>query len=124
MKALLLSINPEHVTNIMNKNKKFEFRKTRCRPDVDIVLIYCTNPVGKIVGEAHIGNIIEDCPENVWNATKEAAGINKCFFDEYYEGRDKAIAYELENVIRYSVPKKLSDFGVSHAPQSFTYVDY
>ena len=34
----------------MNESKKFEFRKTRCRLDVDRILIYCTQPVGKIVG--------------------------------------------------------------------------
>lgn len=124
MRALLLSINPEHVTNIMNKSKRFEFRKTRCRMEVECVLIYCTSPVGKVVGEARIRHIIDDNPENVWNATKDAAGISKRFFDDYYEGRERAIAYELDNVLRYPVPKPLSDIGISHAPQSFAYVDY
>ena len=124
MRALLLSINPEHVSNIMNESKKFEFRKTRCRLDVDRILIYCTQPVGKIVGEASIGLIIEDNPEKVWNVTKNNAGISKHFFDEYFDGKEKAVAYELKDVIRYTVPKTLSDLGVAHAPQSFSYVDY
>ena len=48
---------------------------------------------------------------------------SKGFFDEYYNGRDKAVAYELDNVTRYGVPKALSDFGLRCPPQSFSYVD-
>lgn len=76
-----------------------------------------------VVGEAHITRVIEESPEEVWNETKDAAGISKGFFDEYYNGRDKAVAYELDNVTRYGVPKMLSDFGLRSPPQSFSYVD-
>ena len=44
------------------------------------------------------------------------------FFDTYYKGRNKAVAYKVENVKKYIQPKTLEDFGVSHAPQSFVYV--
>lgn len=123
MKALLLSINPEHVENILNETKRYEFRKNRCKYPVDSMIIYCTAPVKKIVGEAHIVRIIEGRPGEVWNETRGAAGITKGFFDEYYKGRDKAVAYELRNVVRYSEPMALSDFGLSWPPQSFSYVD-
>lgn len=123
MKALLLSINPEHVENILNETKRFEFRKNRCRYPVDSLIIYSTAPVKKIVGEAHIIRIIEDSPEEIWNKTKDAAGITKRFFDEYYNGKKKAVAYELGDVIKYAEPKMLSDFGLRCPPQSFSYVD-
>ncbi len=124
MKSLLLSINPEHVENILNETKRFEFRKNRCKDPVDSLIIYCTAPVKMVVGEAHITRIIEDSPEEVWERTKDAAGISKDFFDEYYGERKKAVAYELDNITRYAQPKVLSDFGLTHAPQSFSYVDY
>ncbi len=40
-----------------------------------------------------------------------------------YEGRKHAVAYKLTNVIEYSEPKKLKDYGISAAPQSFRYID-
>ena len=120
---MLLSINPEHVENILNETKRFEFRKIRCKCPVQHLIIYCTAPVKMVVGEAHITRVIEESPEEVWNETKDAAGISKGFFDEYYNGRDKAVAYELDNVKKYGVPKALSDFGLRCPPQSFSYVD-
>lgn len=123
MSALLFSINPEYAARIMDGTKRFEFRKTRCRRETDLALIYCTCPVGRVVGEAHIYNIIEDDPECIWRLTKDAAGVSKRFFDEYYRGRDRAVAYELGDVTPYIPSKKLSEFGVSRAPQSFMYVD-
>lgn len=123
MKALLLSINPEHIEKILNETKRFEFRKSRCRCPVDSLIIYCTTPVKMVVGEAHIIRIIEDSPEEIWNETKDAAGISKGFFDAYYSGRDRAVAYELGSVTKYRVPKTLSEFGLRCPPQSFSYVD-
>ena len=40
MCKMLLSINPEHVANILSGKKKFEFRKVRCKEDVDKIVIY------------------------------------------------------------------------------------
>lgn len=124
MKALLLSINPEHVENILNETKKFEFRKIRCKCSVDLLVIYCTAPVKMVVGEAHIVRIIENSPEKIWNETKDGAGISKGFFDKYYSGRSTAVAYELGDVTRYSEPKLISDYGLRCPPQSFSYVEF
>ena len=119
---MLLSINPEHVENIMNGNKKFEFRKVRCRPDVDKIIIYATSPVMKVVGEADVIDVIVDLPEQVWELTSAFAGVSKAFYDEYYQDKEVAVAYRLGKVKKYSNPLSLADFGIRFAPQSFVYV--
>jgi len=48
---ILLSINPEHVENILNGSKLFEFRKIRCKNNVDKIIIYATFPVMRVVAE-------------------------------------------------------------------------
>ena len=123
MSAILLSINPEHVENIFNGTKKYEFRKVRCRKHVTKILIYSTHPVMKIVGEAVVKNVLEHTPNELWNMTSDSSGIDRVFFDNYFEGREKAIAYELVNIMKYECAKELSDIGLSAAPQSFAYVD-
>ena len=122
MCRILLSIKPEHVENILSGVKKYEFRKVRCRSDVDKIIIYSTAPVMMVVGEAKIVSIIEDEPQKVWELTANYSGINKDFFDEYYREKNKAIAYKLGKIKKYLKPLKLSDFGINFAPQSFVYV--
>ena len=54
MCQMLLSINPEHVKNILSGKKLFEFRKVRCKSDVDRIVIYATAPHKMVVAEAEI----------------------------------------------------------------------
>lgn len=51
------------------------------------------------------------------------SGIDKSFFNQYYEDREQAVAYKLKNVTKYEQPKKLKDYGISSAPQSFQYIE-
>ncbi len=119
---ILISINPEHVKNIMDGTKTYEYRKIECKRQVDRLIIYSTDPVKKVVGEAKVRRVLKDSPEALWGSTKEGSGITKSFFDSYYKGRDKAVAYEIYDVVEYEHPRELSDYGVSAAPQSFVYV--
>ena len=123
MCKMLLSINPEHVQNILDGTKHFEFRKVKCRDDVDEIIIYATSPVMKVVAEAVVDEILVDNILEVWRLTKEHAGISYKFYRKYYKGKTVAVAYKLKNIIEYPEPKPLSDFGVSHPPQSFIYLN-
>lgn len=123
MCAILLSINPNHVENILNGTKKYEFRKKACKRHVDKILIYSTNPIMRVVGEAEVEDVLIDNPEIIWKKTKKKSGIDKTFFDQYYEDREQAVAYKLKNVIKYREPKELKEYGISSAPQSFQYIE-
>lgn len=93
-----------------------------CKKPIEKMLIYATAPIMQVVGEADIREVLVDDPEEIWNRTNEFSGITKDFFDTYYKGRNKAVAYKVENVEKYIQPKTLEDFGVSYAPQSFVYL--
>ena len=69
MCKILLSINPEHVENIINKSKKYEYRKTKCKKEIDKTIIYSTLPVGKVIGEVEVIEVVEDSPEKIWDLT-------------------------------------------------------
>ncbi|MBD5096052.1 MAG: hypothetical protein HDT40_03430 [Lachnospiraceae bacterium] len=123
MCAILLSINPNHVKNILNGTKRYEFRKKACKRHVDKILIYSTNPIMRVVGEAEVEEVLIDNPEIIWKKTEEKSGIDKTFFDQYYEDREQAVAYKLKNVIEYREPRELRDYGIRCAPQSFQYIE-
>ncbi len=122
MCKILLSINPEHVENIFNGTKKYEFRKKKCKESIDKIIIYSTAPVMKVVGEAVVEEVLEGSPTDVWQKTSKNSGINESFFQKYYNGREKAIAYKLKDIVKYESPKELSYYGIKAAPQSFVYI--
>jgi predicted transcriptional regulator len=102
--------------------KKFEFRKNVCKRNVDKIVIYSTSPVMKVVGEAEVEEVLVDEPQKIWNVTEEYSGVEREFFDEYYEGREQAVAYKLKSVVEYDKPKMLNEYGIKSAPQSFCYL--
>ena len=122
MTRILMSIKPEYIDKIFDGSKKFEYRKTLYRQNIDTIIMYSTYPVMRVVGEIQITSIIEDTPDTVWQKTKDFSGITKQFFDKYYNGKNQAIAYKIGKVTKYNKPLKLSDFGLTHAPQSFVYI--
>lgn len=121
-KKILISINPEHVENILNGTKKYEYRKIAAKKDISSIIIYETTPVKRIVAEAEIIDVLMFTPEELWSQTKDASGIDKVFFDEYFKGREVAYAYKLGKVKKYETPKTLMDYGIKAAPQSFVYI--
>ncbi|MBQ9313711.1 MAG: hypothetical protein IJ220_01730 [Clostridia bacterium] len=119
---ILISINPEHVENIFNGSKKYEYRKVKCKKEIDKIIIYSTYPVKKVVGEATVEEILEDSPEVIWNETKDESGINLNFYEQYFKNRNKAVAYKLKDIKKYNKPKSLLNYGIKSAPQSYVYV--
>ena len=72
MCAILLSINPNHVENIMNGTKRYEYRKVACKRHVDKILIYSTNPIMRVVGEADVEDVLIDNPEDTTDKEKRS----------------------------------------------------
>ena len=121
-RKILISINPEHVQNIIAGIKKYEYRKIAAKQDITSIIIYETTPIKRIVAEAEIIDVLELPPEELWNQTKNESGISKAFFDKYFDNRTVAYAYKLGKIRVYDTPKTLMDYGVKAAPQSFVYV--
>lgn len=121
---VLLSIKPEHVDNIFSGAKRFEFRRRIfARSDVRTVLIYSTKPVGMLVGEFDIEEIVEGHPDDVWRVAHSEAGISRGFFDSYFADRSVAFALRIGDVRIYSEPIDPSEALENFTPpQSYMYV--
>jgi len=122
---ILLSIKPEYADKILNGQKKYEFRKVIFKDKrVNKVIIYATMPVGKVIGEFEIEDILQDLPTSIWKETKEFSGITHKFFSEYFNGRNKAFAIKVKNPFKYNVPVELSSIVKNGIPpQSFCYLE-
>lgn len=122
MSTILISINPEHVENIIQGIKKYEYRTRVAKQDIHSIIVYSTYPTKKVVAEVEIIGILEETPEKLWEVTCDKSGIKKEYFDVYFKNRKKAFAYELGKVTVFDVPKHLIDFGITFAPQSYVYI--
>lgn len=122
MSKILLSIHPEYVEKIIDRSKKYEFRKRRCKQEIKKIIIYETAPVCMVIGEVEVVEVMEGTPEKIWEMTEEFSGIKKNLFESYYENQDNAVAFHLGTVKKYRKPKSIEEFGVKVAPQSYVYV--
>lgn len=120
---VLLSIKPEFAFKIFDGTKLFEFRKAIFKnPDVKIVVVYASSPVQRVIGEFDIEDILRCTPEGIWEQTKQASGITKDFFDEYFENREIAYAIKIKRTRRYKNPLRLKEDFQMVPPQSYAYL--
>lgn len=101
---VLLSIRPKYIEEIIKGNKRYEFRKSIFKKNVDEVWIYATSPTKKIVGTFVIGEIIKDTPKNLWKNLNELSGLTKQEFFDYFYGTKTGFALELEYTKFLKVP--------------------
>jgi predicted transcriptional regulator len=123
MCQILLSIKPEYNKKIMCGDKKFEFRRRIPTRRVDKILIYSTAPEMKVIGEVDVCETVELTIVELWNKTKNNAGISEKDFFKYFETKEKGYAYVLGNVEVYTTPIPLIEMGIKFPAQSFIYMD-
>ena len=119
---ILMSIKTDYANKIFDGIKLYELRKNPLKENVDTIIVYSSGKVKKVVGEFKIEKIIKDSPENIWNLGEEVLGIDKKSFFNYFKNSQYAFAIKIKNTIKYDIPKKLSDFGIKKAPQSFCFI--
>ena len=120
---VLLSIKPEFANKIFDGTKKYEFRKSIFkRNDIKIVVVYASSPVKQVIGEFEIEKILCQEVELLWRITQQFAGINKDFYDNYFADKEMAFAIQVGKIRKFQKPKRLSDYDIDYAPQSFAYL--
>lgn len=122
--SVLLSIKPKFAAAIFSGDKKFEFRKRIFKNHkVKKAYVYASSPVGLVIGEFEIEEVITSNPDSLWAETMEEAGISKEYFDNYFDGRHVAHALRVGVANYYKKPKTLKEmFNINRPPQSFMYI--
>lgn len=120
---VLLSIKPEFADKIFNGTKKCEFRKNIFKnKDVDTVVVYASSPWKYIIGEFKIDAILCGNVDSIWKQTHDFSGISENFYRMYFAHKTSAYAIKIGRVTKFKKPKQLSDYHISHAPQSYVYL--
>lgn len=120
---VLLSIKPIYANQIINGNKKVEFRKKGFKSEVSKVYIYSSMPEGRIMGYFTISDIVEDHPRRLWEQFGSIGCIDEKSFDLYYSNKDKGFSIKVQDVVAYQNPinpyELIDGF---RPPQSFQYL--
>ena len=121
---ILLSIKPRFADQIFAGIKRYEFRRVLFRSkSVRKVIVYASSPVQRVIGEFDVDSVLALDVERLWEKTKLHSGIEKSYFDEYFEGRYMAYAIKIAFPRRYRTPKQLEHVCNSkRPPQSFQYL--
>lgn len=121
MYSVILSVKPYWSRKILSGEKTAEIRKSiprqHCGCPFRVFLYETKAGRGAVVGEC-----VCYCADQV-NDYNNVTGFSLLTAPElagYAKGR-KLYAWFLAKVIRYQVPKPISDFGLKRAPQSWCY---
>ena len=143
--SLLLSIKPKWCQEIITGHKTLECRKTltKLKPPFKCV-VYCTKDKnetlvaptrggdvmilnGKVIGEFTCDSVEEtrvpfpDAADEMDETVLERSCVSYMELHEYV-GRRPLYCYGIKDFQLYKIPKKLEDYGITTAPQSFRYV--
>ena len=123
MNQIIISINPQYVNKIIKGIKKYEYRTQIPKKDINLLYIYETLPIKKVVAEVEVLGTLKMPPKALWELTKNYSGISKKNFNIYFLDKKIGYAYILGKVKIYDYPKDLNEFGIKAAPQSFVYLN-
>ena len=122
---VLLSIRPEYAEKIFSGEKKFEYRRSLFKNgNIKSIIVYATKPVGKVIGEFEIDEILTGTPKKIWSLTKKYSGIEKEKFTNYFVDKEEGFAIKIKKTKRYKKSKTLRELSpdLKVAPQSFRYI--
>jgi predicted transcriptional regulator len=122
---VLLSVKPRFAEAILAGEKTFEFRRAVFRsPHVKTIVLYASSPTCRVVGEFTISEVLSLGLEALWKSTHKGGGIERSYFDEYFDGCATGYALKVKRTKRYSEPLCLrKNFGIDRPPQSFCYLN-
>lgn len=120
---IILSIKPGFAKKIFIGDKKYEYRKVIFKDKrVTHVIVYASAPVSKVIGEFEIEDVLKEPINKLWKITKEHSGVDKVFFNKYFEHREEGYAIKIKQTLLYDEEYDIYDkYGVK-PPQSFLYI--
>ena len=147
MKAIMISIKPQWVSKILNKEKLVEIRKTKPKCELPCkVYIYCTMPnkqenrkphswevvwLKRVVAEFTLNNVERfdvPYPAYFYKVEKQLQHIvqGSCLpltLIHHYLKNDSGYAWHIDDLKIYEKSKELSEFGVKRSFQSWGYIN-
>jgi predicted transcriptional regulator len=126
---ILLSMQPNYAERVFARTKHIEIRKKfSSRWKGCKAVVYGSRPLGALMGEVTLSEVISGHPEQIWNRYGEMAGCSHEEFMQYVGDSKEIYAVELADATPYLYPVDIDQ--ISHLmnhnlrpPQSFLNVE-
>lgn len=124
MKAILITIKSEYVSQIYAGMKTIELREKNPRVPIGTpCLIYEPLPIGRVTGYfTYAGSFVFDtlCTEQ---SLLKKAGMSYFKMRAYYAWQIIGVAWKIEKPTPFPDALSLKDFNVFHTPRSYQLID-
>jgi predicted transcriptional regulator len=122
-RVALLSIHQKYAEAILDGSKEVEFRRGRIADDIEVVLVYATQPVGRIVGWFEVEGVVEGTPLGLWRRFQHTGGIDRASYLTYFQAASRAFGIRVRRPVRLATPARLQEIDDDlRPPQSFRYL--
>lgn len=122
---ILISIHPSHAEKIISGEKRLEFRRSWAARPVEMLFIYATSRVQKVVAVAQVKHVFRGSRTSLWNLSRtKGGGISRRKLFSYLKGKKEAFAIELIKIkpIKGGIDPLLIFGPDFRPPQSFRYL--
>ncbi len=121
---LIISIKPKFAKSIIAGIKKYEFRRSIFKKQINKIYIYESSPTKLIIASFQNTGFIYDSIGNLWEKCKNKSGIDEVTYLKYFKGKTHGYAIIINNLKIFSPPIKPERlFKNFKAPQSFIYIE-
>lgn len=122
---IVISIRPEHASNIYSGNKKYELRRSAPKSTPRIIYLYESNGDKHITGHIVIERVIAASPKELWGIVGTKSTTKERFF-KYFDGASVAYAFEIVTAVKYlhdiALDKIKNIDNGFRPPQNFLYM--
>jgi predicted transcriptional regulator len=120
---LLMSIQPVIARRITSGKKKYEYRRTIFKQEVNYIYLYSSAPVQKIVCRFKCAGYLAGTIDEIWEKTGSLSAATEAGYRDYFTGKKIAYAIRIEDLVVFDPP--LDPYKKDPAfwpPQSFRYI--
>lgn len=123
-RAILLSVKPKYADLIVSGEKRVEFRRVWAAEEVDLIAIYTSSPVQRIVALVGVESVVRASPKKLWShCATLGGGLTAHELADYFNGKAHGYAVLLGEVRKFKKPvDPRTLFETFSAPQSFRYL--
>ena len=124
MAVYMISLKPEYANAILQHKKKYEVR-TRI-PNLlenDIIYMYVTAPISKVVGMFEVDSLIIGSPTWLYSMYYKKMCISPNDYAKYVGERKQIKLIKIKNERKFAYPLELKKYHIKRPPQWFTKVD-
>jgi predicted transcriptional regulator len=120
---LLMSLQPIIARRIISGRKKYEYRRTIFKREVNHIYIYSSSPVRKIVCRFKYSGYLSGSVDEIWDRTGKLSAAAETEYQDYFRGAKTAYAIRIEGLVVFEEPlDPYKNDPAFRPPQSFGYV--